>query len=215
MAKLFAGAYVKCVSGQNAVNGFKKPGIWPFNPHVFGKEDYAPSPMTDRPLNEAQSSLDAAPATTDCPSNDALSSATSCPLNPMPTTTGHDISLIMMINFSENEKSKTALSDSILPKEPIGLTDGISSPAPSANLIPMQIRPIPAMAASKTNRKRKRQKSEILTSTPVKAKQAIKYEKLNKKKTKISELAKPSKNKKTVICKNKKLNQISFVFGVC
>lgn len=51
------------------------------------------------------------------------------------------------------------------------------------------------MAAPKTGRKHKRQKSEVLTSTPVKADQAI-FKKVNNKKTKISELAGISKTKK-------------------
>lgn len=41
MAKLFGRANIKSASVQNAVNGFRKPGIWPYDPNVFGDEDYA------------------------------------------------------------------------------------------------------------------------------------------------------------------------------
>lgn len=42
-------------------------------------------------------------------------------------------------------------------------------PAPAARLTPFQSRPIQSIAVPKTDRKHKRQKSEVLTSTPVKA----------------------------------------------
>lgn len=61
----------------------------------------------------------------------------------------------------------------------------------ATNLTPLQIRPIPVMAAPKTGRK-----SEVLTSTSVKADQGIKFKKVNNEKVKISELAGPSKTKK-------------------
>lgn len=47
-------------------------------------------------------------------------------------------------------------------------------PAPAANLSSLQIRPIRTRAAPKTGRVRQRQKSEVLTSIPVKAEQAVK-----------------------------------------
>lgn len=53
IGKLFAGAYVKGASVQNAVQGFKKPGIWPYNPHIFGDQEFAPATMTNRPVIEA------------------------------------------------------------------------------------------------------------------------------------------------------------------
>ena len=36
-------AYLKAASAQNAVSGFKTPGIWPYNPSVFGDEDFVPA----------------------------------------------------------------------------------------------------------------------------------------------------------------------------
>lgn len=183
MAKLFGGAYVKSASVQNAVNGFKKPGIWPYDPNVFGDEDYAPSTMTDRPLNEAQSSLD------DTPCNSASSVVPHSPTDLVSTQ-----NLMTDLSAKENpEQCTTPIPDPILEQGPLQ--------APVANLTPLQIRPIPTMAAPKTNRKNKRQKSEILTSTPVKAEQAAKYIKVNKKKTNISELASSSKIKKNKIKK--------------
>eukprot|EP00731_Ephydatia_muelleri_P029388 Em0020g1032a len=36
IAKLLTPAYLKAASAQNAVSGFKTPGIWPYNSSVFG-----------------------------------------------------------------------------------------------------------------------------------------------------------------------------------
>lgn len=129
---------------QNAVNGFKKPGLWPYDPNVFGEEDYAPSTMTDRPYNDASSTMtessvnDAPSIMADSSFNGAWSTMIDCSFNDPLTT----------INTVEENR-----------------------PVPSASLTPLQIRPIPTMAASKTGRKHNRQKSEVLTSTPVKAEQ--------------------------------------------
>ena len=43
IAKLLTPAYEKAASAQNAVSGFKTPGIWPYNPSVFGDEDFVPA----------------------------------------------------------------------------------------------------------------------------------------------------------------------------
>ncbi|CAH0721769.1 unnamed protein product, partial [Brenthis ino] len=72
---------------------------------------------------------------------------------------------------------------------------GENHPVPAASITPFQIRSIPTMAAPKTGRKHKRQESDVLTSTPVKAEQALKFTKANIKKTKISELEGPRKTK--------------------
>ena len=38
-----ASAHLKAASAQNAVSGFKTHGIWPYNPSVFGDEDFVPA----------------------------------------------------------------------------------------------------------------------------------------------------------------------------
>lgn len=64
MAKLFGRAYVKNALGQNAVNGFRKQGIWPSEPNVF--RDYVPSTMIDCPFPELPSTTTGV-AVTDTP----------------------------------------------------------------------------------------------------------------------------------------------------
>ncbi|CAH0728180.1 unnamed protein product, partial [Brenthis ino] len=138
MAKLFGVAYAKSASVQNAINVFKKPGICPYDPHVFREEDYTRSLNYDRLLPDAPSST-------------------------------------------------TPLSDSNILEEGSAHSQGENHPALAASLTPFQIRSIQTMAAPKTGRKYKRQESEVLTSTPVKAEQTLKFKKANIKKTKISE----------------------------
>jgi len=48
---LFGSAYTRASTATNAINGFKKCGIFPFNPDVFGEADYAPSDVTDLPMS--------------------------------------------------------------------------------------------------------------------------------------------------------------------
>lgn len=52
-----------------------------------------------------------------------------------------------------------------------------------------QVRPIPTMTAPKTACKNRKQKAEVLMSTPVKNQQANKIQNINTKKTKIAEIA--------------------------
>lgn len=242
IAKLFSGAYVKSASVQNATSGFNRPGLWPYNPNVFGDEDFAPSMMTDRPINDESSNTadalstasshpvnDATPKISDARStivvpsiNGATSTMTNAPLtmddcHSTPTNSNDcpiDISLIStlqqirpeIIIEMEPERSTTPVSERDIPQN----RESANSPSENnplhevkRSLTPLQIRPIPTMAAPKTNRKHKRQKSEVLTSSPVKAQQAEKFKKAIDKKTQISGLAGSSKttHKKTNISK--------------
>jgi len=48
---------------ENIASGFRVAGIFPFNPDVFGPNDYVESPVTDRPNTEA-TTANASPAAT-------------------------------------------------------------------------------------------------------------------------------------------------------
>jgi len=49
LCEIFTPAYNRVASIAKAVNGFKCSGILPFNPDIFGEEDFAPSSVTERP----------------------------------------------------------------------------------------------------------------------------------------------------------------------
>ncbi|CAK8698551.1 unnamed protein product [Clavelina lepadiformis] len=48
---LFGNAYIRASTASNAISGFKECGIVPYNPDVFGEADFAPSDVTDIPIN--------------------------------------------------------------------------------------------------------------------------------------------------------------------
>ena len=50
MGSLFGKAYSKACSVENAIMGFKKCGIAPFDANVFSDEDFAPASVTDRDM---------------------------------------------------------------------------------------------------------------------------------------------------------------------
>ena len=50
MGSLFGKAYSKACSVENAIIGFKKCGIAPFDANVFSDEDFAPASVTDRDM---------------------------------------------------------------------------------------------------------------------------------------------------------------------
>jgi hypothetical protein len=66
------GAWQDALSMSNITSGFKKAGIYPYNPDVFTDKDFAPSIVTDRP-NPTSS------ATNSSSQNSASYNATSCP----------------------------------------------------------------------------------------------------------------------------------------
>ncbi|KAG8231387.1 hypothetical protein J437_LFUL011323 [Ladona fulva] len=45
-------AHQKAMTPTTIINGFKKTGIYPFNRHIFSKEDFLSSSVTDQPLPE-------------------------------------------------------------------------------------------------------------------------------------------------------------------
>jgi hypothetical protein len=52
VAEIFGKAFIETSTMATAVNGFKKCGIWPYDPTVFSETDFAPSLVTDIPLTQ-------------------------------------------------------------------------------------------------------------------------------------------------------------------
>lgn len=49
IAKIFGEAYLQACVPLNAINGFKKTGIVPFNPDVFSEIGFVASEVTNKP----------------------------------------------------------------------------------------------------------------------------------------------------------------------
>lgn len=56
VAEIFGKAFIETSTMATAVNGFKKCGIWPYDPTVFSETDFAPSLVTDIPLTQTLTS---------------------------------------------------------------------------------------------------------------------------------------------------------------
>ena len=50
ISTLFGSAFMKAAKVSNAISGFRKCGINPFNPHIFTDEDFAAADVTDMPI---------------------------------------------------------------------------------------------------------------------------------------------------------------------
>lgn len=55
VGELFGNAFQRAATAQNAINGFKATGIYPYNPNVFPEELFKPAETTDRSLTEERS----------------------------------------------------------------------------------------------------------------------------------------------------------------
>lgn len=52
VTEIFGKAFIQASTMPTVVNGFKKCGIWPYDPTVFCENDFAASLMTDIPQAE-------------------------------------------------------------------------------------------------------------------------------------------------------------------
>ena len=59
LSELFCHAYEQAATVQKAVNGFRSAGIVPFNPDIFGDEDFAPSTVTELQMPQTNNELEA------------------------------------------------------------------------------------------------------------------------------------------------------------
>lgn len=264
IAQLFAGAYMKAASTQNAVNGFKSSGLLPTNRHIFDEADFLPATITENPITAAESndqqpgspspsdvdldrtpspsvieqmihthnSLDSppdnmnwtnvhtsvtaemiysAPATPTIetrPETPVMSSLLMCdtitgavtPDRPYLTTANTEM---LVTPCASNRTTNTAM-----------ITDIQIEPSTSgSHHSPMMIRPLPKVAPNKTARKRKTQRAEVLTSTPIKDQQRGKMAQKRKKEENKVKAAKKklegnlSKQKKEKSKQNKTKNK--------
>ena len=200
IAKLLAPAYLKAASAQNAVSGFKTPGIWPYNPSVFGDEDFVPASIMSHngnatlPAGLQETTMHEADKTRQMssPEADTIQLASS----PEAERRGQVSTREARRGQVSSPEADHTIGRASLPEaERRGLVseceaDGMNHTSvhvpdvdcegPSCSYRPVDIRPIPKLdVVSGCTRKRKLQASELLTGSPVKR---LQMEKLEKKK---------------------------------
>lgn len=159
VGSIFAEAYLNSATPSNAISGFKKTGITNCDITVFTDLDFAPSIVTDiNQIDSTETSTNTTSLTTDVagPSGvpkEKLVQVTDG-LKIIQTGIEHKADNIQKIN-EETFIPKTIIQDDVTP------------PEKKINLI-SNILILPRAEYKQNTRKRKSQKSEILTSTPVK-----------------------------------------------
>jgi hypothetical protein len=154
------------VTGKNITSGFVVTGIWPLNTNIFTEEDFLPSQVTDRPLdNNLQQNTS---AVIEDENNDVLPNSAqrfSETNNPIRAT------------FIDSDNGPTASTSGCASEEPIASTSrasqestaSISAENDTAKVFsPHVIRPLPKALPRKRTQNRRKVKSAVLTDTPEK-----------------------------------------------
>ncbi len=171
IAGLVNEAFMSAVTPRNITSGFRSSGIFPYNRYIFPDEAFAPSMVSDRPNPELQ------PATADDPDGpppaDDPPAADNALADANPSTV-------------HGPHGCASPADSDVPRVP-------SQPG---YVSPREILPLPK-CPPRTQTKRKRVKTAILTDTPEKQaiERLIKKDKINWE-GKSKEIAKKRENRK-------------------
>jgi len=221
VAGLFTIAYNKTANIDKAINSFKSTGIWPFDPQIFQDADFSPCSVTDKPLEAADVTNNNKAYTVvefnssaNIPINESLNNAKCIPTDNVIIVDTHgnivkNINELPIENNAKNGRSQRLEINNINLE---AVNNCVSSATESAELLlsqsslksidqqceilqvnPSDLRPLPKAQINQKRRKNN-QKSEILSSTPVK-------EEIEKK-----ENSSGTKriNLKRTICKNQK-----------
>lgn len=213
VAGLFCNAFLKAATMLVAINGFRKTGIWPVNPDVFGDEDFLAADTTDLPLVNDQDTL-GTPHQLISPSlqiqTTAAAPASSGTSNVQPPTIlDTQQSVNLTLESSVNTQSSTTLNPDSLMDSQLSATHSPATlmnvqppvtppPGPSSAfkvLTPSNILPIPKASRQKRVT-RKRGKTAIITSSPYKAELEQSKPKPKKNANKVMKKKKTGKNSK-------------------
>jgi len=168
VAKLFANAYVKAATAHNAINGFRSTGLYPPNRFIFDESDFLPASVTENPLGQSRPEQHISVNNLQTPST---SHQIDMEVNTKSLTINHN---------TQNSEELCSSTFSQEEKEPNETINNLSNPSCST-VSPMNIRPVPNVAPNKSSRRRTVQRSEVLTSTPIKNEQRVKMEKKKRK----------------------------------
>lgn len=93
ISKLFGEAYLRAATPTTAINGFRKCGIYPYNPDVFTDVDFAASEVTDQPFMQNSQQQEVLDGSTEIsteiesqPSSSSTLTLSNRPITPQPTS---------------------------------------------------------------------------------------------------------------------------------
>lgn len=197
VARLFSDAYLKAATPNNAIKGFESTGIWPTNRHIFCDADFLPSSLTDRAPGVESSVNDESHLPAD--EGRRVFSDSNRTVSPSILESVDNVFVDHCIDTNRSQdifEEETTPNNENIP--PDAVRASCSTPVsanlqaqvhPSTPVIvhvkPIDIRPTPTLSPNKTNRKRKIQRAEVLTSTPIKEQQKEKEEKRKRSTNKV------------------------------
>ena len=229
IAELFGSAYNSCATVEKAVNGFRACGLWPFNDSVFGDDAFVASQLTEEPgpgfmkklksdLSLKMTNIATLPqcrayeplgATED--NNTTPTQSNAC--TPTPSDTEFEIitqpERSVCIQPRETNNDNPLLTQNISDIEVRKEIDS-GTQAPQSNCASDFVKGLlnKVKASNCRQRKRKTEKSEILTSSPYKKILVEKEQNKKKSLSKNTKKAKPTKKKQaTKIKRSESLSQ--------
>ena len=159
VARLFGPAFLRACTPMNAINGFRKTGIHPLNPEVFGNEDFAASEETDLPREENLLA-------------DANVRAEASTLT--------QTSVQAEVHVRESEEADLPPSDASFPSD----RECPTTPPPASSrqpyLSPQELLPIPKAIERRSSQGRPRERAAVLTSSPYMAAERIRKKSMSK-----------------------------------
>lgn len=183
IASLVGRAYPLAFTQSNIMSGFAACGIEPLNADVFHDDDFIASSVTDRPERAA-----AVPATIVAVTLDQSENSSSAESSDIPTANQSTVVPIVSTSGS-SDASRPTTSAAFVSHSPADAVTSTPSGLASCQSSPVtleKIRPMPKAAARKSAGGRRRQKSRILTDTPVRAEIKANQEKARTKKSGVA-----------------------------
>lgn len=212
IAGLVAEAFKKVARLEIAEAGFRCTGIHPFDKNIFTDLDYLPSYITNIPLDNSEAANEAESTNVVSASNETIQDvhagnvpvndgATDCTITSLPVLQSNTQDLAQEISIPRSPQPSTSRKSGLLTEN---LNKKPSSPLldiTNVRKIILDISPLPDAASRRAQvRKRRSEKSEILTDSPYKQ-QLEEKEKEKKKKEENREGKKT--NDKTKVKKTK------------
>lgn len=145
------------ITPKNITAGFASTGIWPFNKNIFTEDDFAPSSVTDRPLEVDNEEASKTISTSSTSKTVLTSEDNSSPI------------ILDKVSTSEELISHTFQLTGTLTRPPVP-AEKVQPPPPFKIITPEALRPFPKADFSKSSKKtsRARGKTAILTDSPEK-----------------------------------------------